>query len=919
MNAVNLGSLYASLELRTNRLERDMAKTRTDFDKLGNDLSRRADRIKTDLGQKFGELGRSLTIGLTGPIVALGTAAIKAATDMDSLKRGLRSVAGSSEETERQLARLREVAKLPGLGFSEAIAGSTRLQAAGLSAQQAEAALTGFGNALASVGRGKAELDGVITALSQIQSKGVISAEEINQIAERVPQIRKIMVDAFGTANTEILQKAKITSEEFINAVSTSLNKLPKVVGGAQNSFENFSDSAKRALSAIGDVLLPAVTRALDKIAPILENIAKWFKDLSPAAQTAFGGLALGGAIIGPAILGLTTLLTKLKEAKDAYTALNASGALGAAGAIGKKVAGAAGVAYLSYEVLQRTRNSVERNAHLMERERAAYLENAKRLGPQEFAKAQKRVDEMYPKTVQAAPTGGLGRLREVEGEQEARRQRTEQAKIDAVARAAAIEARKKATEEAKRLAEERRELLQQFQVDRDAFENKFKGMRTKAFQEFQENSSKFGPNTASPIFKLRLAEIDKEEKVERQRMAEAHKRRLDALKRDEQELHEARMKMRKDHADREKEAIKEITDGAVAEWRKQQERLRDVQEVQDRLFGMGATDEMQARKAAWAQYWKDFQVAPQEAAAILQQVLEDIDQRVLSKWAENVAAHFASAIGSIQGFLTQLGTIRDQINESVPNQVVVDGYGNVDTEARTGASTQETKAEARERNQREREKLREAQDRLRNTFGGQLAVNLADEFAYEFAGGIEKAFGRNPFGRALARTIDRWLGKVMEDALDSLFASIGKKGPNGQAGGLNSMQGGGPGVKSGLGGIGDMILGAALSAGVGSLLGGAFKGIGKTLGKIFKFDDGGIVPGQKGSPRLVIAHAGETILPTHKSRMSVVAAGGGTSINVNMGGVTMANDMDVSRVALQVTREIERNMRRNAPVRPTR
>jgi tape measure domain-containing protein len=166
------------------------------------------ERSTRDVANSLASLGGKLTLGITAPLAALGIAAVKTATDFDSLKRGLTAVTKEAGPVEAQLARLKEVAKLPGLGFREAVQGSINLQAAGFSAKEAERALKGFGNALATVGKGKTELDGVILALTQIQSKGKVSAEEINQLAERVPQIRQIMLQAFGTADTEVIQRA---------------------------------------------------------------------------------------------------------------------------------------------------------------------------------------------------------------------------------------------------------------------------------------------------------------------------------------------------------------------------------------------------------------------------------------------------------------------------------------------------------------------------------------------------------------------------------------------------------------------------------------------------------------------------------------------------------------------------------------
>lgn len=314
--SVSTGNAEAALK----RVDAAGRQTTATLNKAGADAKKAAGGFSA-LSDKFRELsaiGSRLTIGITAPLTALGVLATQTAVKFDSLKRGLIAVAGSSAEAEKQLARLKEVAKVPGLGFEEAIQGSINLQAAGLSADEAERSLRGFGNALAIVGKGKADLQGVTTALTQIQSKGKISAEEINQLAERVPQIRQILLGAFGTADTEILQQAGITSKEFVKVVNDELAKLPQATGGAQNALENFDDVRKRVFAQFGDALLRIVVPAVEKLTPVLESLGNSFAAMSPAIQTSLalfaGAVALAGPLlvalgsVGGAVLKLATL-----------------------------------------------------------------------------------------------------------------------------------------------------------------------------------------------------------------------------------------------------------------------------------------------------------------------------------------------------------------------------------------------------------------------------------------------------------------------------------------------------------------------------------------------------------------------------------------------------------------------------------
>lgn len=233
-----------------------------------------------DMGESVRAAGgalRSVALVGLGAGVGIGAAAMKVAADMDTLTRSLASVSANSDDLHAQLGRLKEVAKLPGLGFQEAIQGSVRLQNAGLSARQAEAAMMAFGNAIALVGGGKAELDGVTLALTQMASKGKVSAEEINQLNERVPQIRRAMQDAFGTADTEALGKMGVDAATFIEKITVAMNKLPVATGGVKNAAENLGQSIKDALEPLGTGLV----RALSEAGPLIDRVLGRVREIS--------------------------------------------------------------------------------------------------------------------------------------------------------------------------------------------------------------------------------------------------------------------------------------------------------------------------------------------------------------------------------------------------------------------------------------------------------------------------------------------------------------------------------------------------------------------------------------------------------------------------------------------------------------
>jgi tape measure domain-containing protein len=258
-----------------------------------------ADQVKSDANEVANSLKKvamaeMASAGAAGiaiaAIVALGAAIVKVtkysaeqAIAFDSNIRGLAAYAESTNSLRAQVGRLEQMAKAPGLGFDQLIQGVTRLEAAGFSAKQAEGALKQFGNALALVGGQKSDLEGVALALTQIKSKGVISAEEINQIAERVPQVRQAMKAAFGTASSEEIQKLGITASQFVDGITKSLAKLPRATGGLQNALDNIDDSFKKAGRTVGAGFFALFEKGppiFNQLSASLQNVANFINQV---------------------------------------------------------------------------------------------------------------------------------------------------------------------------------------------------------------------------------------------------------------------------------------------------------------------------------------------------------------------------------------------------------------------------------------------------------------------------------------------------------------------------------------------------------------------------------------------------------------------------------------------------------------
>ena len=326
---------------------------------LGNSLR--------SIGQGLTSVGFTLSAALTAPLVALGVSATQASITLDSLKRGLTAITGSASEAETQLKRLTDIAKLPGIGFQEAIQGSIRLQAVGFSAKDAEKALIEFSNAIALTGGGREELARVTVQLGQLAAKGKVLSQDLRPIIEAAPAVGRALLQAFGTVNADDIAALSGSSKQFFETLVAELENLPRAASGARNAFDNFRDSVFRASTALGDALLPILTKLADIALPVIEAIAAGFRALPfpiQAVIVVFGGLL---AILGPALIVIGQLtvgvgrlsvgLAQLKvQAGEAATSMEAlalastqvrTGAVGAAAGLARFLGPVAAIASL--------------------------------------------------------------------------------------------------------------------------------------------------------------------------------------------------------------------------------------------------------------------------------------------------------------------------------------------------------------------------------------------------------------------------------------------------------------------------------------------------------------------------------------------------------------------------------------------
>lgn len=231
---------------------------------------------------------------------------ISAATKMDSMNKSLLSIEKSQNKVNERMAQFKEIAKDPGLGLKQMTDGYIRLVNASVKADTSIKLMRELGNAIALVGGGAEQLDRVTYQFAQMSSKGKVMAEDLMVISDSLPQIRKLMQEAFGTADTEKLQKMGVNAETFISKITEQMGHLERAQTGAKNAQDNFNDAMFQFKASLGEAVLPAMTSVITK----LTEMAEKFTALPDGIQKVIGT----GVIGGTGLLGITVALKSIIE-----------------------------------------------------------------------------------------------------------------------------------------------------------------------------------------------------------------------------------------------------------------------------------------------------------------------------------------------------------------------------------------------------------------------------------------------------------------------------------------------------------------------------------------------------------------------------------------------------------------------------
>ena len=282
------------------------------------------------------------------------------AAQIARLQIALEGISGSQAQYNRALAAAADVTSSLNVPQEVAIQGMTRLTAAvkgaGGGVADAELAFKNINSAIIATGGGAEQVQGAVTALVQIFSKGKVSAEEINQIAERLPGTFNKIAAASGRTGPELtkaLQDGKVGLNDlmkFLVSLGDEYGELAeKIAASSENAGARLQIAFNDMRIEVGDALQPIGAEFQDAFTEFIEDITPTLVAVLPKVGEAALLLAqnIDQVVVAALSLGSAFAVIKFAAIISSLGGVAATAKLAAAGLASMDLAGMVNPAYL--------------------------------------------------------------------------------------------------------------------------------------------------------------------------------------------------------------------------------------------------------------------------------------------------------------------------------------------------------------------------------------------------------------------------------------------------------------------------------------------------------------------------------------------------------------------------------------------
>lgn len=283
-------------------------------------------------GSALAGIGKTLSIGVTAPMAALGKSIVGTSVNFLSLRQdahvAFTTMMGSAEAASQMLQRLYTFAKTTPFSYDSILQASQSLVAMGMNAEDVVPTLKAVGDAAASSGKGQAAFAAITDTLGKMSAQSNVSLDDMWSLSDNGVQALQILANKAGVSVEDMRKRISdgaVGSKWAIDAlvdgiengtdgVAGSTAKMGGQMSSLKQTWTGATDTMRSAwrnfaLAAMGesDNVASSSSKVLDSLVPMVHGVTELL-------NTAASKMREAGVSVTPIIDKVTELLGKLND-----------------------------------------------------------------------------------------------------------------------------------------------------------------------------------------------------------------------------------------------------------------------------------------------------------------------------------------------------------------------------------------------------------------------------------------------------------------------------------------------------------------------------------------------------------------------------------------------------------------------------
>lgn len=325
--AVDVGSATGYLDLDISGFLANLRTAQSEADNVSKNMATKVGNNITGIGKSMTSVGSTLTKSVTVPLLGIGTAGLKVASDFDSAMSGVKAISGATgEEFDALRAKAIELGGSTAFSANEVAEAMTEMAKAGWDSQQI---LDGMGGVLDAAAASGENLGTVSTIVADAITGFGMEAKESTRVADLLTQAANS-----GTIGINDLGESFKYIAPVAGSMGLSIEDITTALSAMSMSGIKGSQAGTSLRGVLTRMVKPTddVAAAMDELGIVLTNSDGTFKSLDQILSEmrgSFSGLTDEQKTYYAATLagqeGMSGLLSLLNMSQEEYDEIAAS------------------------------------------------------------------------------------------------------------------------------------------------------------------------------------------------------------------------------------------------------------------------------------------------------------------------------------------------------------------------------------------------------------------------------------------------------------------------------------------------------------------------------------------------------------------------------------------------------------------